>query len=447
MAAEVGQESSLIDQKIFVTTPFPSQITGKQVKRTIGGIAIITEEQNSSGVTQSTSTNYLYKDHLGSIDVITDATGAIASSGGEMSFDAWGKRRDAISWQDVNESISAATFGVFSNNGIGPITTRGYTGHEMVDEVGIIHMNGRIYDPKLARFLQADPFVQAPTDTQMLNRYSYVRNNPLNATDPTGHFIFSIAAMIYLAIEGAVWYVAAAIMAGAAFMDALIQGASLSEAFKAGIIAGVSAAAFAGVGEFLSEGFAGSFAAGLSEAGFALKVALHGVVGGITSMLQGGEFGHGFAAAGFTALASSFNNSKFIGGKGFSSTRVVIGAVIGGTASKLSGGKFANGAVTGAFSQALNNEATEQRSLEKQQRLDAKIKEMKAAYEVEKGKACIVAMRNAYREVFGDSTIGAEISNIDYDSLMGELSSAGLASDGEISTFNGSTSKCYVFDH
>ncbi|KKL66937.1 hypothetical protein LCGC14_2139990, partial [marine sediment metagenome] len=65
----------------------------KQVKRTIGGVAIITLEQDSAGVTQSEGINYLYKDHLGSLDVITDATGAIATNGGEMSFDAWGARR------------------------------------------------------------------------------------------------------------------------------------------------------------------------------------------------------------------------------------------------------------------------------------------------------------------------------------------------------------------
>jgi hypothetical protein len=53
--------------------------------------------------------------------------------------------------------------------------------------VGIIHMNGRIYDPALARFLQADPIVQDPTSSRSLNRYSYVWNNPLNATDPSGY--------------------------------------------------------------------------------------------------------------------------------------------------------------------------------------------------------------------------------------------------------------------
>src|SRR5690606_31089850 len=63
---------------------------------------------------------------------------------------------------------------------------RGYTGHEHMDEVGLIHMNGRVYDGKLARFVQADPIIQDPLRVQSLNRYSYVWNNPLNATDPSG---------------------------------------------------------------------------------------------------------------------------------------------------------------------------------------------------------------------------------------------------------------------
>lgn len=64
---------------------------------------------------------------------------------------------------------------------------RGYTGHEQLDDSGLIHMNGRIYDPELGRMLSPDPFVQVPEYSQNFNRYSYVLNNPLNATDPTGY--------------------------------------------------------------------------------------------------------------------------------------------------------------------------------------------------------------------------------------------------------------------
>ena len=47
-------------------------------------------------------------------------------------------------------------------------------------------MNGRIYDAKIARFLQADLIIQDPLNTQSLNRHSYIWNNPLNTTDPSG---------------------------------------------------------------------------------------------------------------------------------------------------------------------------------------------------------------------------------------------------------------------
>jgi uncharacterized protein RhaS with RHS repeats len=53
--------------------------------------------------------------------------------------------------------------------------------------VGLIHMNGRIYDPVIGRFLQADPIISEPYNSQNFNRYSYVLNNPLMYTDPSGY--------------------------------------------------------------------------------------------------------------------------------------------------------------------------------------------------------------------------------------------------------------------
>jgi hypothetical protein len=48
-------------------------------------------------------------------------------------------------------------------------------------------MNGRIYDPYIGRFMSADPYIQAPYELQSHNRYSYVVNNPLLYTDPSGY--------------------------------------------------------------------------------------------------------------------------------------------------------------------------------------------------------------------------------------------------------------------
>jgi RHS repeat-associated protein len=74
-----------------------------------------------------------------------------------------------------------------SNELSGAHISHGYTGHEHDTEHGLINMGGRIYDPTLARFLSADPFVQAPYFSEGLNRYSYVWNNPLRYIDPSGY--------------------------------------------------------------------------------------------------------------------------------------------------------------------------------------------------------------------------------------------------------------------
>lgn len=65
-------------------------------------------------------------------------------------------------------------------------TRHGFTGHEHLDNLSLIHMNGRVYDPYLGRFLSADPFIDGADTTQGYNRFSYVANNPLSFTDPSG---------------------------------------------------------------------------------------------------------------------------------------------------------------------------------------------------------------------------------------------------------------------
>ncbi len=111
---------------------------------------------------------------LGSTDIITNAAGSVVA---QMSFDAFGKRRNLLTLADLVKA---------DYEPLNALTTQGFTGHEMVDEAGVIHMGGRIYDPKLARFMSADPIVSDLTNVQRLNRYSYVLNSPLSYTDPTG---------------------------------------------------------------------------------------------------------------------------------------------------------------------------------------------------------------------------------------------------------------------
>lgn len=121
------------------------------------------------------STVYLLEDHLGGVDGVTSASGALLM---RASYHPYGARRSG-DWLGA-----APTSGEWQS--IRSTTPRGYTDHEHVDNLGIIHMNGRVYDPVLGRFLSPDPVVQAPYDGQSLNRYAYVRNNPLRYWDPTG---------------------------------------------------------------------------------------------------------------------------------------------------------------------------------------------------------------------------------------------------------------------
>lgn len=65
-------------------------------------------------------------------------------------------------------------------------TRHGFTLHEQLDNLDLVHMNGRVYDPQVGRFVSADPNVFYPENLQDYNRYSYVWNNPLSFTDPDG---------------------------------------------------------------------------------------------------------------------------------------------------------------------------------------------------------------------------------------------------------------------
>jgi len=84
---------------------------------------------------------YVLTDYLGSITGITDASGNVLE---KLSYDPWGRRRNPNNWTDY--TVQPTHF------------DRGYTGHEHLDQFGLINMNGRVYDPFLARFLNPVSF-------------------------------------------------------------------------------------------------------------------------------------------------------------------------------------------------------------------------------------------------------------------------------------------------
>ena len=106
----------------------------------------------------------LWTDNLGTVQQILNGSHVDAFY---AKYDAWG-----------NQTVTRDSIGFH----------RGYTGHEMLPEFGLINMNGRLYDPRLGRFLSPDNYVQMPDLSQSFNRYSYCLNNPLKYNDPSGEW-------------------------------------------------------------------------------------------------------------------------------------------------------------------------------------------------------------------------------------------------------------------
>jgi RHS repeat-associated protein len=123
----------------------------------------------------TSETLYLAADPLGSVEAVLDAAGAVRA---RLSFAAYGARRGS-GWTGAPSPAEWQA--------IADTTRRGYGGHEMLDNVLLIHLNGRVYDPAIGRFLAADPYVDGIENTQGWNRYGYVKNNPLSYTDPSGY--------------------------------------------------------------------------------------------------------------------------------------------------------------------------------------------------------------------------------------------------------------------
>lgn len=298
----------------------------KEVRSDFGNGTLVKRWTALNPVTPVVAFEYGVSDHLGSDSVTYTGEGQEQSQRGHLkegetqkterqSYDAWGARRNADTWAPAKGPLGESSP---AEEREGSNLARGYTGHEMLDDVGLVHMNGRLYDPSLGRMCGADPYVQTPENLQNYNRYSYVLNNPLSQIDPSGHFIIGLIAALVTAIVGIIGGIIATVVAFVAYLAALAAQFVLT-------VVGLNGAAAA-------MGSMGASCLAAAKAGVAL----------VSSYVTGAAFGLKGTLLG-----------KMIGGAALSS-------IYNGAQTAINGGSFSDvlksaaiGAATGAIGAAV----------------------------------------------------------------------------------------------
>ncbi|WP_338616179.1 RHS repeat-associated core domain-containing protein [Pigmentiphaga sp. CHJ604] len=318
-----------------------------------GTVAIYTTRS-----TNVTTLRYLHKDHLGSTNAVSDETGAVVE---RLAYDAWGKRQFPNGTTDPGNTLAGVN------------TDRGFTGHEHLEEVGLVHMNGRIYDPRIGRFMSADPMIQAPYNPQSYNRYSYAFNSPLNGVDPSGYGLLSFIDDILDAVGDLIGSVAKGVSSiaeskvgrmglsiGVGYMTGNWYLANFGgwsgASVAAGALGGFSGTMVATGGDFEASVKGAIVGAGFGWAGGLdgnLIYAGHAAVGCASGELQGGGCLRGAASAVAGKLVTIHTP------EGWNDYQRFAAAVAtGGTVSVIGGGQFANGAITAAYGYLFNQVMT-----------------------------------------------------------------------------------------
>ena len=224
------------------STLFPAEITVNQETEEAKTLMYLGGDAYTAPVVLINSQDhYLHRDHLGSILAISNAAGKAVE---ERHFTPWG------------EVDYFAKNGIVQEKFEDSILPRGFTGHEHFEQVTLIHMNGRMYDPQLRRFIAPDNHIQDPFDTRSYDRKAYVWNNPLMASDPSGEIIATVITIIKI-----ISYISTAINA----INAIANGASFGQVLfgiGVGILLGQIGGAIGGSASGLLSSSATAFAKG-----------------------------------------------------------------------------------------------------------------------------------------------------------------------------------------
>lgn len=344
-------KNALVKTKVFVSSNFEEEIKNgvtTEISYIRGGAGVVAVESKQGA---NKTINLWINDKANNLIAVVDTNGIVME---HLRYDVWGRR--------LNSDKAG-----FANENANYLSDRGFTKHEHLDLFQLIDMNGRMYDPVIARFTSPDPFIQDISDLQAFNRYAYVRNNPLSLIDPSGYFfgikwnpikdlgniIKDVGREVGNALSndpisqlGHNILRETAVLLDSKYMPAIIRNnwrpivttaativVGTVVTFYAGPQAGGAAAGF--TSGYLNSTFNGGSLNSALDAG--IQGAIYGAA---TAYLTGGvsEFAGGAATAGSGATVSSV------------AIRTVGHSAVQGTMAAAQGGDFWQGAAAGAIS-------------------------------------------------------------------------------------------------
>ena len=164
-----------------------------------------------------TETDYFYQDgtvlytkdadgNRSSMNLLGISANVIATSRGTGNSESWylynKDIRESTTSLTAADGEAAATY-EYDDFGSTTVTSGAdldneicYTGQIYDQSSGLYYYNARFYDPENARFLTQDTYRGENDQPDTLHLYAYCANNPINYTDPTGHFVWKVVGAV-----------------------------------------------------------------------------------------------------------------------------------------------------------------------------------------------------------------------------------------------------------